>query len=110
MTPRRKIEAGIVVLAGLAIGLGAYTFVYAKGYSYLLNDPSACANCHVMRDQLDGWVKSSHRSVATCNDCHTPHDSLGKYSTKAANGFFHSLALRQGVTRMRSKSKTATGA
>jgi len=96
MTARRKIEAGIAVLAGLAIGLGGYTFVYAKGYSYLLNDPTACANCHVMREQLDGWVKSSHRSVAGCNDCHTPHDFLGKYATKAANGFFHSLAFTTG--------------
>ena len=96
MTARRKIEAGIAVLAGLAIGLGGYTFVYAKGYSYLLNDPVACANCHVMREQLDGWVKSSHRSVAGCNDCHTPHDFLGKYATKAANGFFHSLAFTTG--------------
>ena len=96
MKALRKIEFGIAVLAGLAFGLGGYTFVYAKGYSYLLNDPSACANCHVMRDQLDGWVKSSHRSVAGCNDCHTPHDMIGKYSTKALNGFFHSLAFTSG--------------
>jgi hypothetical protein len=27
-----------------------YTFVYAKGYSYLTNDPGACANCHIMAD------------------------------------------------------------
>jgi cytochrome c nitrite reductase small subunit len=96
MTARLKIEAGIAVLAGLAIGLGGYTFVYAKGYSYLLNDPDACANCHIMRDQLDGWVKSSHRSVAGCNDCHTPHNFLGKYAIKATNGFFHSLAFTTG--------------
>lgn len=96
MKTRQKIEGAIVVLAGLAVGLGCYTFVYAKGYSYLLNDPSACANCHVMRDHLDGWVKSSHRSVAACNDCHTPHDLVGKYSTKALNGFFHSLAFTTG--------------
>jgi cytochrome c nitrite reductase small subunit len=31
---------------GLAVGLGAYTFVYARGYAYLSNDPAACANCH----------------------------------------------------------------
>ena len=45
---------------------------------------------------LDGWVKSSHRSVASCNDCHTPHNFLGKYATKATNGFFHSLAFTTG--------------
>ena len=96
MNALRKIELAIVVLAGLAVGLGCYTFVYAKGYSYLLTDPAACANCHVMRDYLDGWVKSSHRSVAACNDCHTPHNLVGKYSTKALNGFFHSLAFTTG--------------
>jgi cytochrome c nitrite reductase small subunit len=35
---------------GTAIGIGAYTFIYAKGYSYLSNDPGACANCHVMQE------------------------------------------------------------
>lgn len=92
----QKIEAGVVMLAGLAIGLGAYTFIYAKGYSYLSNDPAACSNCHVMREYHDGWMKSSHRSVAACNDCHTPHGAIGKYATKASNGFFHSLAFTSG--------------
>jgi cytochrome c nitrite reductase small subunit len=64
MTALRKIEAALAVLTGLALGLGGYTFVYARGYSYLLNDPSACANRHVMREYHDGWLKSSHRSVA----------------------------------------------
>jgi len=81
-----------LVLGGTA-GLGAYTFVYAKGGSYLGNDPKACANCHVMQDNLDGWIKSSHRSVATCNDCHTPPGLVPKYFTKAEHGFFHSLAF-----------------
>ncbi|HUF79037.1 MAG TPA: cytochrome c nitrite reductase small subunit, partial [Thermoanaerobaculia bacterium] len=36
------------VLLGAAAGLGAFTFGYAKGYSYLTNDPAACANCHLM--------------------------------------------------------------
>lgn len=77
---------------GLAIGIGLYTFFYAKGYSYLSNDPNACANCHVMKEQFDGWQKASHHAVATCNDCHTPHDSLvGKYYVKASNGFWHSF-------------------
>jgi len=83
-------------LLGLLVGLGAYTFIYAKGYSYLSNNPTACANCHVMNSYYDGWVKGSHRSAATCNDCHTPHNFVGKYATKASNGFFHSLAFTVG--------------
>ena len=31
---------------GVIAGIGGYTFVYAKGASYLTNDPAACANCH----------------------------------------------------------------
>lgn len=78
------------VAFGAAIGIGGFTFIYAKGYSYLTNDPGACANCHVMQEQYGGWVKSSHRAVAACNDCHTPHNFFGKYYTKASNGFWHS--------------------
>lgn len=88
------VIAGIGV--GLVFGIGIYTFLYAKGYSYLSNDPSACANCHIMNEQYDGWIKSSHRDVATCNDCHTPHDTVGKYYTKASNGFWHSYYFTLG--------------
>lgn len=86
-----------VAALGVAAGLGGYTFVYARGYSYFTNDPVACANCHVMQDYYSGWVKSSHRSVATCNDCHTPHDVVGKYATKASNGFWHSFYFTTGA-------------
>jgi len=84
------------VLIGSMVGLGLYTFVYAKGYSYLSNDPQGCANCHVMEDNYSAWLTSSHHTVATCNDCHAPHDLLGKYAIKATNGFFHSLAFTTG--------------
>lgn len=46
-----------------------------------------------MQSHFDSWTKSSHKSVATCNDCHLPHDVAGKWITKADNGFFHSLAF-----------------
>jgi cytochrome c nitrite reductase small subunit len=84
------------VLLGLAAGVGGYTFIYARGASYLSDAPSACANCHVMREQYDGWRRSSHRMVATCNDCHTPTGFLAKYAVKAANGFWHSFAFTSG--------------
>ncbi len=81
---------------GLALGVGLYTFVYAKGAAYMTNDPKACANCHVMEEQYEGWMKSSHRHVAVCNDCHTPPGLVPKYFTKALNGFNHSLAFTTG--------------
>lgn len=90
----------VILLAGLpigaALGLGGYTFAYAQGGSYLGNDARACANCHIMNAQYDGWVKSSHRNVAQCNDCHAPHNFFGKYLTKAVNGFKHSWAFTTG--------------
>jgi cytochrome c nitrite reductase small subunit len=52
--------------------------------------------CHVLQEYFDAWLKSAHRSVATCNDCHTPHNFIGKYATKMENGFFHSLAFTSG--------------
>jgi cytochrome c nitrite reductase small subunit len=86
----------LVITLGLAFGLGAFTFVYARGYSYLSNDAAACANCHVMREHFDAWNKSTHRAVATCNSCHTPHDLIGKYTVKAKNGFWHSFYFTTG--------------
>jgi cytochrome c nitrite reductase small subunit len=94
---KRTLQSLILGIAiGLAVGLGVYTFVYAKGASYLMNDPASCANCHIMKEQYDGWLKSSHRAVATCNDCHTPANFLGKYATKASNGFCHSFYFTTG--------------
>ncbi|MDN3512761.1 MAG: cytochrome c nitrite reductase small subunit [Candidatus Jettenia sp. CY-1] len=76
--------------AGVFIGLSVYTFYYAQGASYLSNEPKACVNCHIMREQYDGWQKASHHAVATCNDCHIPHRFIPKYLAKLKNGFWHS--------------------
>jgi len=97
-TTRRRgsVAVAAAVALGLALGLGAFTFIYARGASYLTNDPAACANCHIMREHFDAWNKSSHRAVATCNDCHTPHNLVGKYTTKALNGFWHSFYFTSG--------------
>jgi len=93
---RSVLYVVLAILFGAILGAGSYAFVYAKGYSYLEDKPSACANCHVMNDQYSGWIKSSHRSAATCNDCHTPHNVIGKYAVKASNGFFHSFHFTTG--------------
>ena len=74
---------------GLAAGACAFTCGYAKGYSHLTDNPAACVHCHVMQEQYDGWINSSHRSVATGNDFHTLHGVVPKYRTKVQNGFWH---------------------
>lgn len=98
--PRRRITFVLAVAAalviGAAVGLAAFTFVYARGASYLGSDPAACANCHVMRAHLAAWRKSSHKAVAGCNDCHAPPSGPRKYWVKAVNGFWHSYAFTTG--------------
>jgi len=83
----------LCVLLGTFFGLGIYTFIYAKGFSYLSTAPEACANCHVMKAHYDDWQKSSHHHVAVCVSCHLPREVIPKYWTKAENGFVHSAAF-----------------
>jgi cytochrome c nitrite reductase small subunit len=103
----------LAAVVGVALGIGGYTFVYAKGASYLTNDPAACVNCHIMREQYDGWIAGSHRAVAVCNDCHAPHGSIvAKYAVKAENGFWHSFAFTSGrfhePIRIRAQNRAVT--
>src|SRR5262245_33937298 len=92
----RWVVCAAVLVFGAMVGVGAFTFVYAKGASYLGNNPATCANCHIMSDHYSAWIKSSHHTVATCNDCHAPHNIVGKYMTKARNGFWHSFYFTTG--------------
>jgi cytochrome c nitrite reductase small subunit len=95
---RRFFRAGafsiaMAIMLGVLGGVGAFTFGYGKGASYLSSDPTMCVNCHVMQGHYDSWQASSHKHVAVCNDCHLPHDPIGKWVVKGDNGFFHSLAF-----------------
>jgi len=90
---RATLVIALVALLGIPAGVGAFTFVYAKGLSYLSPDPRACVNCHVMNEQYDGWLKSGHRHTATCVECHLPHAGLAKWLAKAEHGFRHSAAF-----------------
>ena len=90
------IPLALAAAAGFALGIGAFAFNYAKGSSYLGNDPATCANCHVMASHYSGWLAAPHRQVATCNDCHTPAGPISKYVVKAINGYHHSMAFTLG--------------
>jgi cytochrome c nitrite reductase small subunit len=80
----------VVLLGAVFAGVALFTFRYAYGLSYFSTDPRACANCHIMNTQYESWQHSSHHGVATCADCHLPHDFIGKYIAKAENGYHHS--------------------
>lgn len=106
------LPVAIMVLLGMFVGIGTFTFGYGEGAAYLSNDPAACANCHVMQDHYNSWQNSSHRHVATCNDCHLSSHPVGKWITKADNGFFHSLAFTTGdypdPIRIKPRNKVVT--
>ena len=90
---RNRLSVVTAAAIGVLVGLGAFTFHYAEGFSYFSDDPRACANCHVMIDHYDSWQKSSHHATATCVDCHLPHGGTAEYVEKARNGFLHSKAF-----------------
>lgn len=86
---RRWIALGAVV--GVVAGLGVFTFNYGEGLSYFGHDPTTCVNCHIMQPQYDAWQHSGHHHVATCQDCHVPHDSTWRWLiAEADNGYRHS--------------------
>ena len=88
-----RIAIALVILLGVLVGVGSFTFLYGEGLSYFSTDPNACANCHIMQPQLESWQKASHHTAARCVDCHLPHDFVGKYIAKADNGYRHSWAF-----------------
>jgi cytochrome c nitrite reductase small subunit len=99
--PTRAVHAwaiGAALALGVLVGLSVFTIRYAEAFSYLSDNPSACMNCHIMREQFEAWNRSSHRAAATCNSCHTPHSSLAaKWAVKGLNGVKHSFAFTTGL-------------
>jgi len=70
-------RALLVGLAGVLLGVGAYTFHYAHGFSYLSSDRKACADCrmHCQRGGatkvFDHWLRSPLLNVnRACLTCH----------------------------------------
>jgi len=95
--PRRtRNRVFLSVLIVFITALSAYTFFYARGTSYLSDDPRACANCHIMRSHFDDWNRSSHKAAASCNSCHVPDGFLAHWAIKAVDGLKHSFAFTTG--------------
>lgn len=96
-SPGFILAAVAAFVVGVLGGLMVYTFVYAKGASYLSSDPAACINCHIMEEEYDSWLAGPHANFATCGDCHLPHDNIvHKYWVKGENGFMHALKFTTG--------------
>jgi cytochrome c nitrite reductase small subunit len=82
----------VVLLLGVGLGLAGLVFHVSRASSYLSDNPATCVNCHVMAPQYATWFHSRHREVATCNDCHVPHDNpVRHYAFKASDGARHAF-------------------
>jgi cytochrome c nitrite reductase small subunit len=92
LRPPERWTPAVLVLIGIGAGLAGLVLHVGRATSYLSDDPRTCVNCHVMAPQYATWFHSRHREVATCNDCHVPHDNVIRhYAFKASDGMRHSF-------------------
>jgi cytochrome c nitrite reductase small subunit len=92
LAPRWRLPC--FAMLGIAGGMALFVFHASRAASYLSDEPETCMNCHVMTTQYLTWQHSSHARVATCNDCHVPHDNFAhKYAFKAEDGLWHATVF-----------------
>ena len=94
---RQAISILATVAVGMAIGVGVFGIGYSELPSYFSTDPQNCANCHVMQSHYDAWSYGSHRAVATCDDCHLPHNNpVNRLLVQAEDGMLHGYKFTTG--------------
>jgi cytochrome c nitrite reductase small subunit len=92
IAPRWRLPC--YLLFGMCWGLGLASVYLGRAGSYMSDSPETCVNCHVMNPQWSSWQHSAHANVATCNDCHVPHDNaFNKYFAKARAGTWHATVM-----------------
>ena len=74
-----KIWQWLLILAVIGFGMMLLIKIPALG----LSEAGFCGQCHVMDDQVDAYLHSSHANAANCGDCHDP-DALVTGSMFAA--------------------------
>jgi len=88
--PHRVAKIVVAVAVGMVIGVAFFGVRYSEMTSYLSSDPATCTNCHVMQPEYNAWARGPHRNVATCDDCHLPHDNVvHKYYQQVSDGVLH---------------------
>jgi len=111
-TPPAEWKFPVIILLGIFTGLGFYIMKISNAVSYLSDDSKVCINCHIMRPQFATWERGSHGRVASCNDCHVPHNNfINKYYFKAKDGLRHAsmftLRLEPQVIEIKDAGKNA---
>ena len=84
------------IALGAAVGVGGYTFVYAKGGSYL---PTTRRPAPTATSCRSSTTAGSSRATAPSRSATTATrrpGCFGKYTTKASNGFWHSFYFTSG--------------
>lgn len=90
LIPPNPWKLPVAGILAVFVGLVCYSIYVSNAVSYISDDPKTCVNCHIMAPQYATWQHSSHREVATCNDCHVPQDNVvKKYYFKAMDGLRH---------------------
>lgn len=94
LIPPKDWKLPAFIISGAIIGLLGFAFYMSNAASYLSDKPETCVNCHVMAPEYATWGHSSHREVATCNDCHVPHNNeVNKWFFKAKDGMRHAYVF-----------------
>lgn len=92
--PPKQWMPFVIIAVGIGTGMFIYLLYVSRAVSYISDDPKTCVNCHVMTPYYATWQHSSHARVATCNDCHVPHDNVfNKYYFKAKDGIYHATVF-----------------
>jgi cytochrome c nitrite reductase small subunit len=88
--PPPQWRVAVIITLAVLTGIGLVILHISNATSYLSDNPRACINCHVMTTEYASWQRSSHARVATCNDCHVPHNNfIATYAFKASDGVRH---------------------
>jgi cytochrome c nitrite reductase small subunit len=69
-----------IAIGGAALALVLGVFVYVSDpISYMGNDATTCANCHVMDSAYEDWYHGPHGRAVLCSECHAPHGNVVVY-------------------------------
>jgi len=90
LIPPDQWKLPVTIILAIFLGMSFYAIYISKAGSYLSDNPQTCINCHIMVPQFATWNHSSHREIASCNDCHVPHHNIfAHYYFKAKDGLRH---------------------
>ena len=99
-----------ILIGSVALVLVLGTFIYVTNpISYMGDDATTCANCHVMDAAYENWYHSAHGPSILCSECHAPHGNVIVYyfvKTKLGVRDVYSFSTGQIPTLIRATDAT----